>query len=36
MVERDRDKLRRNSRHTNFTPEYQAWLARQAKKGRNP
>lgn len=34
-VERDDRKLRLNSRHTRFTPEYQAWLKRQAKKGRN-
>lgn len=35
MVQRDRDRQRLDSRHTNFTPEYQAWLKRQAKKGRN-
>lgn len=35
MVERDDKRLRTNSRHTHFTPEYTAWLKRQAKKGRN-
>jgi hypothetical protein len=35
MVKRDRDRQRFNSRHTHYTPEYQAWLKRQAKKGRN-
>lgn len=35
IVEKDREKLRRNSRHTHFTAEYTAWLKRQAKKGRN-
>lgn len=35
IVEKDREKLRTNSRHTHFTAEYTAWLKRQAKKGRN-
>lgn len=32
-VAKDRRRARRGA---NFTPEYKAWLARQAKKGRNP
>lgn len=38
IIERDDRKLRSNTRHTNFTPEYQAWLKRQRRKkqGRNP